>query len=437
MNSTRERIRQIVERWFLTEPLLFSAWTTHDLVAEPRIGTIRIRRARVEYNPSFIESLDRRQLEEVLRCEAVRILLKHPYQRRKESAHLAYLASNITLQEYLQTNLPFPHARDIFGTNEYDRQYLEFYYHKLQTLADQRATAAFNMGDGSSTGRAYDASFSSSAQPETFPGDASPQDAESTGPMAGEETDEESAPSEPSPLAQYTDADSSGRENTEDWDRDDLLNDRINDVIRTAQETNRWGTVAGNLREKILATLRLKVDYRAILRQFRASILATNRVLTRMKPSRRYGFLYMGSRYDFTTSLLFAVDVSGSIGSDDLQRGFSVINRFFKYGIQSIDVIQFDTEIRGNPTTLKQARYQIEALGRGGTNFGPVMDYIDERRTYDGLIVFTDGFAPIPPKPANRRTRILWLFNNESTYEHSRQRLRHIGRAAFLREDKQ
>jgi predicted metal-dependent peptidase len=34
----------------------------------------------------------------------------------------------------------------------------------------------------------------------------------------------------------------------------------------------------------------------------------------------RYGDLYMGSHYDFTTRLLVAVDVSGSMGSDDLAR---------------------------------------------------------------------------------------------------------------------
>lgn len=250
-----------------------------------------------------------------------------------------------------------------------------------------------------------------------------------------ESADGESTTDEPSSLEQYADAEASGQENTENWDSDELLNDRINDVIRATQESNRWGSVAGNLRERILATLQPKVDYRTILRQFRTSILSTNRTLTRMKPRRRYGFLYMGSRYDFTTNLLFAVDVSGSISSEDLQRAFSVINRFFNYGIRTIDVIQFDTEVRGRPTTLKRARYEVAALGRGGTNFAPVMAYLDEHRMYDGLIVFTDGIARVLPTPSNRRTRVLWLFNNESTYERMYQGLRLIGRAAFLRED--
>ena len=188
------------------------------------------------------------------------------------------------------------------------------------------------------------------------------------------------------------------------------------------------------MRERILATLKPKLDYRAVLRQFRASILSVNRVLTRMKPNRRYGFLYMGSRRDFSTRLLVAVDVSGSIGSDDLVRGFSVVNQFFTYGVNTVDVIQFDTEIKGQVLSLKRARRDIAVAGRGGTNFAPVMAYIDTHRDYDGLIIFTDGYAPVPPPPQNRKTRILWLFNNQRNYESMHAALRPLGVAAFLRD---
>ena len=77
--AARDRIREVVERWFLVEPLLFAVWTTHHLVIEPRIHSIRVRHGRIEYNPDFLDALDRRQLEAVLRFEALRILLKHPY----------------------------------------------------------------------------------------------------------------------------------------------------------------------------------------------------------------------------------------------------------------------------------------------------------------------------------------------------------------------
>ncbi len=427
--SARDCISRVVERWFLAEPLLFSVWMTHHTVADPRIRTIRVRRGMIEYNPDFIIALDQRQLDMVLQCEAVRIVLKHPYNRRKESREIAYLASNVTIQEYLRTELPFPSACDLFGTNEFDRQYFEFYYNKLFTMADQVSGGKGQgiLGDrdkqestGSSGRQAEDG-----ADQDAGPGDGAGEDA---GPG-------DDASGSASPTEVYADAGASGRENTQDWDRDELFSDQINDKIRIAHESNQWGTLPGSLRERILASLRPKLDYRAVLRLFRASVLSVNRVLTRMKPSRRYGFLYMGSRRDFTTRLLFAVDVSGSVSNDDLARGFSVINQFFKYGIQSVDVIQFDTQIKGKLMSMKRARRKVAALGRGGTDFSPVMEYIDEHPEYDGLVIFTDGYAPVPPKPKNRKTRILWLFNSESNYHNSHDSLRHIGHAAFLKED--
>ena len=218
------------------------------------------------------------------------------------------------------------------------------------------------------------------------------------------------------PLEAYADPRVSGWENAAEWGPDELRMDQINDRIRTAAETDSWGTIPGRWKDRILAALRPRLSYRAVLRQFRASVLSVHRRLTRMKPNRRYGFLYLGSRYDFTTRLLFAVDVSGSMSGDDLARGYSVINRFFKYGVETIDVIQFDTEIQGAPLTLKRARSTVEVKGRGGTSFAPVIAFLDKHRDYDGAIIFTDGIAPVPPRPKNRRTRLLWLFTREETY---------------------
>jgi predicted metal-dependent peptidase len=414
--SARDRIGDVVEKWFLVEPLLFAVWTTHELAANPRIRGIRVQQGRVEYNPAFIDALDRRQLEQVLALEAMRILLKHPYARRPENAELAYAASNLTLQEYLETSLPLPRARDVFGSPEFERQYYEFYYRKLV-----EQSAAGNLPPGFLAGQAGPGGAVEASAPAALPSTQSP----SAGPVVEEGLD---------PLEAYADPRVSGWENAAEWAADELRMDQINDRIRTAAETDSWGTIPGRWKERILAALRPRLSYRAVLRQFRASILSIHRRLTRMEPNRRYGFLYLGSRYEFTTRLLFAVDVSGSMSSDDLACGFSVINRFFKYGVETIDVIQFDTEIQGAPLTLKRARSTVEVKGRGGTSFAPVIAFLDQHRDYDGAIIFTDGIAPVPPRPTNRRTRLLWLFTREETYRRQYAALRPYGRAAYLKE---
>ncbi|NEQ66121.1 MAG: hypothetical protein F6K21_11570 [Symploca sp. SIO2D2] len=419
----RHRIASIVEKWLLVEPLLLATWTSHALVSEPRIKTIRVQRGRIEYNPGFIEQLSDRHLEATLRFEALRILLKHPYSRRQAHSATSYAASNLTLQEYLQTELPFPRARDVFGDRSYDKQFFEFYYHKL--LDQEPSSAPTSSSEGTASGALKAGGMGT--------GEAA------LGSVSTESEDSEAAStSTPSDrptdlLSVYTDPTLSGIENTDQWDQDELLSDRLDELVRTAQANNSWGSIGGKLREQILANLHPKLDYRAVLRKFRTSILSQQRRLTRMKPNRRYGFAYMGSRRDFTTRLLFAIDVSGSMGTEQLRQGFSVVNRFFNYGVPTIDVIQFDAKITTDIMTFRRAQQKVQLTGRGGTNFDPILAYLNEHRDYDGLIIYTDGYAPCPEPPQNRRTRILWLFVSEEHYRSCYPNLQHLGQGAYLK----
>ena len=122
---------------------------------------------------------------------------------------------------------------------------------------------------------------------------------------------------------------------------------------------------------------------------FRTSIISTNRQLTRMRPSRRYGWVQMGVRHPYTSRLLIAVDTSGSIQGEDLERFFGVVNSFFTYGIPHIDVIQFDAALHFPLLSLDKVTKKIELRGGGGTNFQPAVNYFDEHKEYDGMLVFT------------------------------------------------
>ncbi len=81
-----------------------------------------------------------------------------------------------------------------------------------------------------------------------------------------------------------------------------------------------------------------------------------------------------------------------------------------------IDVIQFDTEVKADVLSLKKAKKPVKIQGRGGTNFQPVFDYVCDNPSYDGLIIFTDGYAPVPTLKRSIRTKILWILDNEENY---------------------
>ncbi len=390
--TPEERIRKATEAWFITEPLLFGVFLTHRVAARPAVSSLRSGEGRVEYNPAFVDALPDKILEEVLRLEALRIVLKHPYGRRPASGEIAYLASNVTLKEHVPTSLPLPSALEVFGDASLSRQYYELY---CDRLLDKK-------GGG---------------------GGAPPTGAGGAGdPGAGD------------PVGDHFDA-ARGAEITETWQEDSLAREQIDEVIREIEASRSWGTLPGSMIAQILATLKPILDYRKVLRAFRTSILSSRRELTRMKPSRRYGFEYMGSRHRLASRLLVAVDVSGSIGNGDLEKAFSVINRLFQYGIEAIDVLQFDTQITGPVTTFRKRRRQVEITGRGGTSFDPVLKYVEDHDDYDGLIIVTDGLAPRPTRPKTRRARVLWLFHHEETYRQSRANVEHVGQAVYIKPD--
>ncbi|MEM8910493.1 MAG: VWA-like domain-containing protein [Planctomycetota bacterium] len=437
-DDARQRITRIVEGWSLTEPLMFAAWTLHETVLTKTVATIRVGHGRVECNSDFIRSLTRAQLRDVLRFEATRILLGHPYARRQPRADVAYTASNITIQECLHTNLPMPRARDEFEDDSLDHQYYEFYYAELARRDEEPPTDEHQ--DPTPSPGVDETETPGAPTPTPVSGDAGDGDQDpSDEPAAGDESvespnpqssDESMTPS--SDLDSYADGAQLGAQNAEPWESDDLFKDEIASAVTEAQQTGQWGSLPGTIQERLIANLNPPLDYRGMLRRFRQSVLSVNRCLTRMKPSRRYGLSQMGSRYDFTTRLLLAVDVSGSMSHRELQKGFSVANQFFRYGIREIDVVWFDTTVHNAPETFRRARSQISIVGRGGTDFRCLIDFIDEHRQYDGMIVFTDGEAPKPPAPNNRRTQLMWLFNTQAAYKKMHGPLSNLGRTAYI-----
>jgi predicted metal-dependent peptidase len=64
------------------------------------------------------------------------------------------------------------------------------------------------------------------------------------------------------------------------------------------------------------------------------------------------------------------------------------------------------------------------------TSFSHSPDY---SRPDADAIVFTDGHAPVPLPPSNRRTRLLWLFKSEESHRQRHAAQRAPGRTSYLK----
>ena len=358
----RDRITTIIEHWFIQEPALFQIICTHELAPNTQMACpVRSGRRRIEYNPDYLKEMTDQGLEEALRTEAVRILLKHPYERKPDGCcqQAIALGSNIVVgdnYEYSAFKIDKPQDYDLPPGMSY-----EWYSRKIQEMLPGMESAAGN------------------------------------------------------------------QDLSELWDEDDLTVAMINGFIEGCTS---WGSLAGTFAEQLKASTRARINWRNIFSGFRASILSSKRKLTRMRPSRRTGFQNPGSIRRFDTKLLVAVDVSGSISSESLSYFYGVINSAFRYGFESIDVIQFDRGVRV-VQNLKKVMRNVLVVGRGGTSFQEPVDYA-HANGYDGLLILTDGYAPEPSIPDNMRCGILWVCQNKSCYERHRHWMEKSGRVCTI-----
>lgn len=372
----RDRIATILERWFIQEPALFQVLCSHELVENTQMACpVRSGKRRVEYNPDFLREMTDRGLEEALRTEAVRILLMHPYERKPDGCcqEAIALGSNVVVgdnYQYAAFRIEKPADYDLPSGREY-----EWYSRQIQSMLPP--SDGNGDGDGES-GRSGDASTRNQALSEL-------------------------------------------------WDEDDLTVAMINGIIEGCTS---WGSLAGAFAEKLKASTKAKINWRNVFSGFRASILSSNRKLTRMRPNRRTGFENMGSIRRFDTKLLVAVDVSGSISSESLSYFYGVVNSAFRYGFESVDVIQFDAGVRV-VQSLKKVIRETLAVGRGGTSFQEPIEFAHENG-YDGLVILTDGYAPEPVIPDHMSCKIVWVCQDGNCYEKHHHWMEKSGRVCTM-----
>lgn len=380
--TIEERLEKISLDWFLVEPALFKVLCSHKLLADAGLKCpVRCGQRRIEYNADVCSKLNDSQLAEQLKAECIRILLKHPYGRQPDDCDPMAIAmgSNCVLGENYNFRAITMERPEMLGLGT--GRYFEAYAKDINSMLDaiKKMMEQAEAKDGSKRVKEL--------------------------------------------------SDASGL-----WQEDAMASAEINEMIHQMEASNKWGSIPGSLVGKIIASTIVKIDYRRVMQSFRAEVLSSKRRLTRMRPNRRSGFQNFGSVYRLSSRLLVAIDVSGSTTDEMVSKFFGIVNKFFKYGIEEIDVIQFDTEVKGEPVTMKKAaKGTIDITGRGGTCFQPIFDYAAEQKNYyQGLVIFTDGYAE-PPKPADYfRTPVLWVLPDEQLYGQHKDWMQKTGLSCFI-----
>lgn len=179
------------------------------------------------------------------------------------------------------------------------------------------------------------------------------------------------------------------------------IGEKIRQVVAQAAMNSRmaeeYGSLPGALREMLDDILQPKLDWKQVLRNFLTERMAEGYAWHR--PNRRYVDHYLPTRHsEGLKEIVIGVDTSASVTLDVIREFFGEIE-----GIRSqakpelITVIYCDARVQKVREFSRHEELEPELIGRGGTDFRPVFDYIRDNGLRPAVVLyFTDMYGTFP-----------------------------------------
>lgn len=192
-----------------------------------------------------------------------------------------------------------------------------------------------------------------------------------------------------------------------------LIEKQVQKILQDAKEqtVKKRGNVPGEIEGLIVVEefTAPKFDWKGYLRRFTGVSTKVFTKKIRRKENRRYED-NPGLKIKMRQHMLLAIDTSGSVSDTELAEFMNEIHHIYKVGVD-ITVVQCDTSIKS--IEPYRGKNEISVLGRGGTEFDPVLDYYNANlKKYTSLVYFTDGECYTSVRP---RGKVLWVLSERSS----------------------
>jgi len=207
-----------------------------------------------------------------------------------------------------------------------------------------------------------------------------------------------------------------------------MAKERLKQAMKeAAQEAskspNGWGSIGGDMKKDILKKLETKVDWRKVMRYFIKTSQRASKSSTVRRINRRYAYIHPGKKVKRQAKIAIAIDQSGSVSDDMLEKFFGELNKLSK--LAAFTVVPFDTHVDEKLVYEwgKGKSHKAERVMCGGTCFDAPTDYINKRGDFDGVIILTDMEAPAPKACKAQR---MWMTDEQGAsrpYFQTRERV--------------
>ena len=419
-------MEKLIKQMMVDDPFYGFFITTLERRYSPSISTMGVRftrsmNAELIINERWFNQFSDKVKINLIKHELLHLAFKHIILSRDfPNAELFNIAADLEINGYLGELPPEGCFCKDFGFPTC--QGTAWYYNKLKEQQEQKQATGSGSGD-----KPHDQPLPGSTPPEQEK-EQEEQEEQGTGEeqeQDEEQQQEEQQEQEQEPGPGFNEQDPFKSKPLDDhtiWDEvnsdvaQELVGSMIDDMlIRSANSTKGCGSIPGELAQ-IIADLNKPLapvfDWKRAFRRFLGNSYSENVKRSHRKQSRRFKDA-MGAQHTKRSSVLVAIDTSGSVSDQELREFVSELTYMYKTGTQ-IHVLECDADI-AREYDYKPG-YIDGVTGRGGTDFHPVIDYYKKHyKMYETLIYLTDGGASLDlDVPANN---MLWVISSKGLHQ--------------------
>ena len=438
----------------MQEPYYGILLSSMQRVPTNKIQTLGVTRSgnvfKLLYNPDFVGQFDIDTTLGLLKHEVLHIAFSHftiwdgeDKNDTKEMHCLRNIAADLEVNSYIDRNKMSPSAGGVwvedFGWARYEgtREYFAKLLQKAQQQQQQQAQQPQMPCNGGQGGQQQSRQQQSQIQDQTQPQSQSQSQQQ---PQNQNQQQSDSGQSNPQPQQpqqsqqnsnggqsqnnqqqipqEFLDSLSSFDDHTmwpEDASEDEMeqMKQIIDDMLVFAAEEveKSRGTIPGEMSGRIKLIREKKkpkpvADWKRYFRRYLGNEFSEFIRKSKKRESRRFPDA-AGNRHRRKSHILVAIDTSGSVSMPEYREFFGQIKTLTAtadfHVVECDAIIEHEYDFKGRPNET--------LYGGGGTSFQPVIDlYNKDKKKYDALVYFTDGYCDIPndtPKDT------LWVISSQ------------------------
>lgn len=331
---------------------------------------------RINFSPVFLESLSNDEVDFVLMHEILHVVLKHCFRGRKVDPYLFNIACDIVVNSNIlyskNMNLKYITLEKYGESMHLAPNGKEGYLYTAEEVYNMLIKDSLSKNSGKS--------------------------------VKGESFDDHS--------------------HWEETDDDFTIDEWEKRVIDAAESSAKRDTSVGNIPlgvQRYISSLKnATIDWRMLLNDF-ISLEVGDYSFT--PPDRRIDgpffmpdFNEMVEKEDDPKEILFMIDTSGSVNSNQITQAYSEIKGALEQFTSLTGYLGFFDYVVYEPKEFSSIEDILEIIpkGGGGTNFFAVFEYVNNLENKPkAIIILTDGYARFPKESVRNGIPVIWVMNND------------------------